>query len=32
MLDKDIEMPESIGALIEKPGFINEFSSMVLEN
>lgn len=28
VLGKDIEMPESIGALIEKPGFVNEFSGM----
>lgn len=28
VLGKDIEMPESIGALIEKPGFISEFSGM----
>ena len=28
VLGRDIEMPKSIGALIEKPGFINEFSGM----
>lgn len=28
ILGKDIEMPGSIGALIEKPGFINEFGGM----